>query len=164
MAYTPEDFLQATAALVAEVPGVDPTRVYTRRREVKDEGQAYDRWYSVEQNRVNAWGVTLQDDAVRAARGPGFSTDDSHTGQVFADIGIAIEGVFSINDDQDSETEFRALCWSVFSKINGRGKVHAGVVHQDACNWERFGYMVLAGQYFVHFARLTFRVTGQVYP
>lgn len=163
-ALDPETLIEAARVVLVTVSGIDATTVHKYRREVRDESEARDRWYSSTQNRINSWGITLQDAAAKNARGPGFSRDGSSKGRVLTDFGLAVEGVFGISDADQSEVTFRALCWGVSQEFNGIGAIHANVVHQEAFQWERFGYLILAGVFPVHFARFTCRFTGQSYP
>jgi len=163
MALTPDGLITAVKIKLESIAGVG--LVYDYRREVRDEPGARALWYHTGQGRIHAWSVTLAEPPARSTRGPGFGAVGSgQAGRVLTDFGVAVEGVFGIDDVAASEKTFRTLCWSVALEFNKVGLLTVDVVHQDPMQWERFGYLILASLYHVHYARLTCRFIGQVAP
>jgi hypothetical protein len=48
--------------------------------------------------------------------------------------------------------------------MNKVGLLSADFAHQNPMQWERFGYLVLAGMYTTHYAKLRTSAIGQVAP
>ncbi len=163
MPLTPANLIAAVKAKLETVPGVGVVHDY--RREVRDEPTARALWYHTGQSRIHAWSITLGEPPAKSARHPGFGAAGSgQTGTILTDFGVVLEGVFGIDDDAASEKTFRDLCWTVTLEFNKVGLITADVAHQEAMQWERFGYLRLAGMYLVHYARLSCRYTGRVAP
>ncbi len=171
MALSPANLIAGVKATLVGITGIDPLTVYDRRRDVRDEPGARALWYSEGQQRIHAWNVTLaRERPASSARGPGFSR--TQAGQVSTDFGITIEGVMGIDDANASEVTFRDLAWTVTLAFNQIGLLSVpsvglnvgDVVHQEATQWEQFGYLILASMYTVHYARLSCRFAGHVSP
>lgn len=162
-ALTPNGLIDIVAAHLATVSGIGA--IHKRRRKVQTEAEARAVWYSDAQGRIHAWQISLGENPVNSQRSPGFGAVGSgQSGRVMSDFAVSIEGVFGIDDAADSETAFRAMAWSVVMAFNREGKIHADITHQQPMQWERFGYLVLAGMYTTHYAKLTCSFIGQVLP
>jgi hypothetical protein len=162
VAFTPATLIAQAKADLEAVAGIG--LVHDRRREVRDESGARLLWYHEGQGRIHAWSVTLGDGpTAKAARTPGFGPRGSgQKGTVLVDLALQIEGVMGIDDAAASEVTFRNLSWDVLNAFNAIGLLTADTVHQDPLQWERFGYLLLAGAYHVHYTRMTGRYTGRV--
>ena len=157
-----ETLIGACQTVLEGVSGIG--RVHDYRREVRNESDARSLWVVDDTGQINAWQVTLGEPAVSSVRHPGFGAiGSSDRGTVLADISLVFEGVMGINDADASEKTFRALTFEIMRTFNGIGRVHADVVQQDPVQWTRFGYLVLAGIYMVHFAQLRCRFTGRTF-
>jgi hypothetical protein len=162
-ALTPNALIESVATQVESVSGVGVVHRY--RREVRDEPTAAALWIPPGGNKVNAWSVTLAEPAANNTRSPGFGAVGSgQSGRVLTDFGIAIEAVYAIDDAAQSEVTFRDLVWRVALSFNKIGLLTADVVNQGPMQWERFGFLVLAGMYHVHYAKLRGTFMGQVAP
>lgn len=164
MAFDPETVIAAYVAKLGTIVGVG--HVYDFKRDVKDEPTAQRIWFYEPENRINAWSVTLASASpVTTKRDPGFGPIGSgQAGRVTSGVQIAIDAVFGIDDAAASEKTFRALVWTVMHAINGEGRLVAEFTHQEAMNWDQFGFLMLAGMYHVHYARLSTTVLGQTRP
>lgn len=158
MAFDPETLIAAAKTRIEGLSGIG--LVHDFRRDVKDEPTARAVWYHEGQGRIHAWHVTLGEPTAQTVRGPGFSSNQP--GQITADIRLVVEGVFGINDAAASEKTFRALCWNLQLRMNQQALLTVDVAHQDPFQWDRFGYLVLAGMYSVHYARFSCRYIGRV--
>lgn len=164
MAFDPEVVIAAYVAKLGSITGIG--HVYDYKREVRDEPTAQRLWFFEPEGRINAWSVTLADATpVTTKREPGFGGIGSgQAGRVTSGVQIAIDVVYGIDDAAASEKTFRALVWTVMHAINAEGKLVAAFTHQEPMNWDRFGYLTLAGMFHVHYARLTTAVLGQTRP
>lgn len=154
------DLIGACKTTLEGVAGMG--RVHDYRREVKNEDDARAIWVVDATGQINAWNVTLAEPAVESIRHPGFGAIGSgQKGTILADVSLVFEGVMGIDDAAASEKTFRDLTWSVMTTFNAIGQLHADVVQQGPTQWVRFGYLVLAGAYMVHFAQLRCRFTGR---
>lgn len=170
MPFDPESLITDCATLLGTVAGItaNGATVSTYRREVRNESDAAAKWIPVGGTTVHAWNVTLGEPTANSTRNAGFNDLADQPGRVLSDIGIAIEGVHGISDSdtpaQASEVIFRAIGWSVVKAFNRRGKIAPYVTHQNPLQWERFGYLLLAGMYHVHYAKMRISFIGQVFP
>jgi len=162
MPFDPDSLIDVVAVKLATVTGIGIIHQY--RREVRSEAEAAALWIPAGGTKVNAWNVTLGEPTATNVRGPGFNASGTQAGTCMTDLGIVVEGVYGIDDANTSEKTFRMLCWNVMMAFNRVGKLATYVTHQDAMQWERFGYLVLAGMYHVHYAKLRIRFIGQVLP
>jgi hypothetical protein len=164
MGFAPNDLITDVAAKLATVSGVGV--VHTYRRKVQTEADAFALWVPAAGTKINAWSVSLGDgNVVNSERNPGFGAVGSgQAGRVLSDIAITIEGVAGIDDAAQSEVTFRATAWNVVMAFNREGKLWSYLTHQGPMQWRRFGYLVLASMYTVHYARFDITFTGQVLP
>lgn len=163
MAFTPASLIAQAKADLEAIEGMG--LVYDRRRDVRDEASAKRIWYCEEQNRIHAWSVTLGEPTAKAERSPGFGPRGSgQIGTVLTDMTLQYEGVFGINDADSSEVTFRDLCFEVMNAFNRYALMTPDVVNQGAMQWHTFGYLLLAGMYTVHYAKLSCTYRGRVAP
>lgn len=171
MPFDPESLIHAFALKLATVSGLSggAAVISEYRRDVRSEADAARLWIPVGGTKVHAWNVTLNDGPTgNSTRGPGFNDAIDQPGRVLTDLSILIEGVASVIDSDTqalaSEVLFRQTCWNVVKALNRRALIASYVTNQGACQWERFGYMLLAGMYSVHYCRLRVSCMGQVFP
>jgi hypothetical protein len=163
MPLDPNSLIDAVATQLATVSGIGVVHKY--RRKVQSEAEALALWVPTGDTKINAWSVSLNEPAANSVRGPGFGAVGSgQSGRVTTDFGIAIEAVYGIDDAAQSEVTFRDLVWRVALSFNGIGLLTNQVVNQGPMQWERFGYLALAGMYHTHYARLAGTFMGQVRP
>lgn len=163
MGLDPNTLIDAVAVQLGTVPGIGVVHKY--RREVRDEPTARALWVPVGGTKINAWSVTLAEPAANSTRSTGFGAVGSgQSGRVLTDFGIAIEAVYGIDDASQSEVTFRALVWQVALSFNKIGLLTNQVVNQGPMQWERFGFLLLANMYQVHYAKLRGTFMGQSAP
>jgi len=147
--------------------------VHPRRRVIRTEQQLRDYLFDTANNRICGFFVspTTSNPAV-PVRNPGHVGHGViGGGNVITTFQFQIEGFFGIDDANASETVFSDLAWNVCDLFNAYGSIPAsgggaipGIVQQQPCTIEQFGYILFAGQFLCHYVRMDVAFTGRTRP
>ncbi len=161
---TPAGQREALAALLATMPAVGI--VHQRRRTIRDEQgvrkllvPSGDRT-----GRVNAWMIYPSPATTTVSeRQPGFfGKGVKGGGVVMTTMQWSIDAYYQLDDEAGSEETFFDLVWSVADEINSYGQLAIdGLVHQLPADVDQFGFVMLAGSFLYHYAKIDIGFQGK---
>jgi len=165
MAFTPATCTDAFAAYLLTVPGISggAGRVHKRRRIVRTEADIKTLLANTA-GQVNAWMISpAAANTTVTERGPGFAAIGTPGGgRVLVTIQFVVEAYFQLDDAAGSEETFRDLCFTVSNGLNKIGSLSIDrVTLQLPADIEQFGFIMLAGLGFYHYARIGVGWRGQ---
>lgn len=162
---TPAGCSAALAAVVQEV--TDGGQVHQYRRIIRDEQALRNLMWDGANDRINGWMISPANaEPAVTVRHPGYQAiGQSGGGQAETVFQFQIEAYFGIDDANASEVTFRDLVWQVADTLNGYGLLDIpGVIEQLPAQVGQFGYVMLAGFTFLHYARIDIAFRGRTRP
>lgn len=169
---------RAIAALITTVPGAG-TRVHTQRRIVRDEQAMKRHLFDASLNKICGWMVSPAPSATAVPDvRPGYVGHGvKGGGNVLTAFQFQIEAFHVLDDVNDSEQVFGDLVWAVADEFNAYGSIPAaaadgggslavtfGLDRQLPCAIDSFGYIMFAGSFLLHYARLDLGFIGRTRP
>lgn len=171
MAMNPALLRDAMKALIETVPGAG--RVHTFRRVIRNEPQLKTLLYDDEEKRICAWMISpaLTNSVIPDVK-PGYIGHGvKGGGNVITTFQFQIEGIFQLNDADQSELVFQDLVWAVCDAFNAYGSIPAatgGAIpdmhHQLPCSVVQFAFINFANTALCHYARLEIGFMGRTRP
>lgn len=161
---------KAIRQLIQSVPNTG--QVHERRRVVRDEASFKTHLWDVTNSRICGWFITLsRSNPVVNERNPGYNAlGVKGGGNVITTFQFQIEGMFGVNDAADSETTFSNLVYAVADEFEAYGGIPVDGVpipamfEQLPTTVEEWGYLMFAGSFLVHYARLEVGFRGRTRP
>lgn len=93
----------------------------------------------------------------------GFYGSTKGGGGALSEFAFQLEGYFQLSERRESEIEAFLVAYAAQQELNSYGYLPglpAGTAQGD-CNMAEFRYVMLAGMYFLHYARLTITFRGR---
>lgn len=165
MAFTPAVCVDALAAYLAAVVGISggAGQVHKRRRIVRTEADIKTLLAGTG-GKVNAWMISpAAANTTVTERNPGFNAiGAAGGGRVLVTLQFVVEAYYQVDDAAGSEETFRDLAFEVSNGLNKIGSLAiSGVTLQLPADIEQFGFIMLAGLGFYHYARIGVGWRGQ---
>ena len=169
MPFTPAGCVTALAAMIGTVPGITGGLgvVHTRRRILRTENDIKTLLVGANgAGKVNAWMISpAAANTTVSERGPGFNgIGVQGGGRVLTTFQFQIEAYYQVDDTAGSEETFRDLTWLVADTLNSYGSLVPSSTFQVPSDVEQFGFIMLAGLGFYHYAKIGCGWRGQTRP
>jgi hypothetical protein len=154
---------EAIKAVLLTVPKIG--KVHDYQRSIVDETTMHDHMFDETQNRICGWQISPNPvNTLTVERQPGYHAIGSIGGGSASETSTwQIEAYFGHDDENASQKTFHALVLLVVRTLNKYGGLPGipGLTLQQAANLEQFGWVLYAGMYHTHYARITIAFQGQ---
>ena len=140
-------------------------KVYPRRRVIRNESDLA--LISSDGTRINAWFVSFAPSgAAVSERFPGHrAIGQQGGGRTQTVFRFQVEGWYSLDDENDSETVFDELAWAVTDRFNSFGKMNiVGNLEQEPADLSEFRYINVGNMWLCHYARIEIGFRGDTRP
>jgi hypothetical protein len=168
---TPAGLRGAIAALIATVPSSG--QVHQQRRVIRDERALKTLLADPVTGRICGWMISPSPAGTAIPIvNPGYVGHGvKGGGNVLTTFQFQIEGFYGLDDASNSEQTFADLAWAVCDEFNAYGSIPAagggaiaGLDRQLPTSIEQFGYIMFAGAFLLHYARLELGFIGRTRP
>ncbi len=170
---TPAVLRAALGAFITNIEATPMGRVHTRRRIIRDDTSLKLHLYDQKLGKICGWMISPSpaNTAIPDVK-PGYiGHGQKGGGNVLTAFQFQIEGIHELNDAQGSEEVFHDLTWALADEFNAYGSIPGsdgnpipGLDRQLPCSIEQFGFVMFAGSFLCHYARLELGFIGRTRP